>query len=108
MGTLLYKEKRYKGAIEYYLKAMFIECCIPHYDGTGKYTIQVFSEKKAILKYKLCCFYQYCLNSIKELKLSDNELKDIYMNIFMGEIKAPITQKEGWKIIYEKYKKTKT
>lgn len=105
MANLLYKEKKYKGALEYYLEALYIDICLPfYYEEKGK-SYQLFSPKESIFEYKmfrpLTAFY----NCIEELSLNTDAIKNIFMASIFPQIPFPITREEAWLIIEKNLKK---
>lgn len=99
MANLLYDEKKYRGALENYLKALCIDMCIPFYDETGDYPTQTFCSRKVVLEMKRCRFYTAFFDCIEELNLNKEQLKCIFMDIKINEVPLPISQEEAWDIL---------
>lgn len=99
MGILLYNEKKWRGAIENFLKSLYIDMGKPYYDETGKYKTQPFTDRKYIIGSEWCRMVSYLPEAIENEEMTIEEVKSIFMNLYTNEVPVPITKEEAWVFI---------
>lgn len=98
MGDILFNEKNYKGALQYYCEMAYLWVCC-NGCNTG------FLDKKTITKYHRKDIYtvRKLIDCGCECDYELENIKDVFMKFITIQVKFPLTREEAWQLIENDY-----
>lgn len=98
MGDILFEEKKYKAALQYYCEMVYISICCNHLE-TG------FMDKNNAINYHLKDVYNVrkLVNCGCECDYELEDIKEVFMNFITIQEKFPLTREEAWNIFESDY-----
>ncbi len=92
MADVLFDEKKYKPALALYLESAYFDlCCQGNVDG--------FVSPSIIRRSHRIGFTSYFFECISNLKMSLEELEQLFYNLELININFPVDRKEAWKYL---------